>query len=189
MIEITTTRDGANAAINNAIKDIIMSNMDNFLTEKGTPFFQSTFLEDATLVKNQLVDTLSTELAQNFPRSFIESGDITKNSLYNALSLNVAQGEIRLIREELEINSDVFKKGRDFLGDELSSEDEWQDDYMGDLNNITDDDLNDLFETDSEEEEETKMYDFIEGRIKDKNLILSKLKNNGALKRFNTIWV
>ena len=61
MIEITTTREGANAAINNAIKNVIMSNMDNFLTEKGTPFFQSAFLEDAMLVKNQLVDTLSTE--------------------------------------------------------------------------------------------------------------------------------
>lgn len=189
MIEITTTREGMNAEINNVIKNTIINNIDKFLNEKGTPFFQSAFLEDANFIKNQLVDTLSTELAQNFPKSFIESGDITKNSLYNALSLNVAQGEIRLIREALEINSDVFKKGRDFLGDELSSEDEWQDDYMGDLNNLTDDDMNDLFETDSEEEEETKMYDFIEGRIKDKNLILSKLKNSGALKRFNTIWV
>lgn len=188
MITVTTTRENLNATINNAVKQTIMENIDSIVEKSNLPFFQNTFLQDATFLKEQLVDSLCVGLQENFPDSFIASGGITKNSLMRALSLNVAKGEFNLIKEELEIATSSFKKNKDFIQDELSSEDEWRDDF-GSLTNETESELNEIFETDSEEEEETRMYDYIEERIKDKNGFLSKLKNNTGLKRFNTLWV
>lgn len=187
-INVKTTSQDFKKDLENAIKRSILSKPET-LMKVTSPFMQERFVQAATNIKNQLVDSLCANIEQNFPNSFIKSGDITKKSLQKALKLNVLKGEIQLDSKALEISESYFKKNKDFTEDDLMTEGEWLNDYVGDLSGLTDQDLESAFTSETEEEEEIKMIEYIENKIKDKNSLLLSLKNNKNLQKFNMIWV
>lgn len=187
-IEVKTTIQNFQKDLEKAIKQSILSKPE-ILTKAASPFIQERFVREAMNIKEQLIDSLCTNIEQNFPNSFIKSGDITKKSLQKALKLNILKGEIQLDSKALEISENHFKKNKDFTEDDLMAEEEWLNDYVGDLSGLTDQDLESTFTSETEEEEEIKMIDYIENKIKDKNSLLLSLKNNKNLQRFNMVWV